>query len=262
MYVPEKHSLGAEAGGLRPTSMARLELARADGRLRSVNDFVPRIDRGSNRDHQRLVAMVIGHEMRLRNAARSEQRAVLAGDFGPDRTGASPGWIQAARAVRADAIQRAGLGEDLAIANRYLGEASSAAALVVSTGVPEPNGRSVFVRWASGSHSSGFYREWTVHLRRSRSSPRPSAWTGTAIQPGELNDHCARGPDVDRPPDRGLTTERLNPWNGPFHCAWTGRFCGRAAHALARRRWPSRARGNGEWEALREGRLAPGRASR
>ena len=59
VYVPAEYSLGGEAGGLRPSSMARLEMARADWLLRSVNDFLPRIDRSSNRDHQKLVAMLI-----------------------------------------------------------------------------------------------------------------------------------------------------------------------------------------------------------
>ena len=87
VYVPAEYSLGGEVGGLRPTSMARLEMARADWLLRSVNDFVPRIDRSSNRDHQKLVTMLIGHEMRLRSASRSEQRTLAAGDAEATRSG-------------------------------------------------------------------------------------------------------------------------------------------------------------------------------
>ena len=55
VHVPEEYTLGRDIGGLRPTSVARLEMARADWLLRSINDFVSRIDRGSNRDHQKLV---------------------------------------------------------------------------------------------------------------------------------------------------------------------------------------------------------------
>jgi hypothetical protein len=138
VYVPAEHSLGGEFGGLRSTSMARLEMVRADWLLQSVNDFVPRIDRGSNRDHQKLVAMLIGHEMRLRSAARSEQRTLLAGDAEAPGAGGSPSWIQAARAGREDAARRAALEQDLAIANRYLGEVASSETQP-SAGVPEPN---------------------------------------------------------------------------------------------------------------------------
>ena len=138
VYVPAERSLEGDAGGLRPTSMARLEMARADWLLRSVNEFVPRIDRSSNRDHQKLVAMLIGHEMRLRSAARSEQRTILASDPEPEGAGGSSSWIQVARAGREDAGRRAALEQDLAIANRYLGEVASSQTQP-SAGVPEPN---------------------------------------------------------------------------------------------------------------------------
>ncbi len=138
LYMPAEYTLGREIGELRPTSMARLEMARADWLLRSVNDFVPRIDRGSNRDHQKLVSMLIGHEMRLRSVSRSDRLTVAAGDASNNRTGATSSWVEAARARRAEAVGRGNLEQDLAIANRYLG-ASSTSEVQISPTVPEPN---------------------------------------------------------------------------------------------------------------------------
>jgi hypothetical protein len=138
VYVPADYTLGRETAGLRPTSMARLEMARADWLLRSVNDFVPRIDRGSDRDHQKLVSMLIGHEMRLRSVSRSDRLTVAGAGASSKELGAGSDWIEAARARRAEAVRRVNLEQDLAIANRYLG-ASSRGEVQNSPIVPEPN---------------------------------------------------------------------------------------------------------------------------
>jgi hypothetical protein len=137
VYVPDQHSLAGEVAGLRPASRQRQEMARADWLLRSISDFVVRIDRSSNRDHQKLVSMLIGHEMHLRSAVRSEQGTSRGGDTKSGPAGGDPGWIQAARASRVDAVRSAGLEEYLAIANRYLGE-SSPGKPQASPSVPEP----------------------------------------------------------------------------------------------------------------------------
>ena len=55
-------------GGLEPAAMARLEMARADWFARSIGDFITKIDRSSGRDHERLVSLLINHEMALRSA--------------------------------------------------------------------------------------------------------------------------------------------------------------------------------------------------
>ncbi len=185
VYVPEEHSLGGDVGGLRPTSMARLEMARADWLLRSVNEFVPRIDRGSNRDHQRLVAMLIGHEMRLRSAATSERRALLAGDAGPDRAGESPGPIQAARAVRGDAIRRAALErgprDRESLSGRGCGRRCASG---VNGGSGAQCAGAYSYAGAARFHSSGFCRESMVRQRESCSSRRPSPGSEPRVSRG------------------------------------------------------------------------------
>ncbi len=53
--------------------MARLEMARSDWLARCVGDLVAKIDRSSGRDHEKLVSLLINHEMALRSAHRSIQ---------------------------------------------------------------------------------------------------------------------------------------------------------------------------------------------
>ena len=137
-HLPDQFALTGDVAGLRRATLARLEMARADWLFRSVNEFIQRMDRSSNRDHQKLVTMLIAHEMRLRSALRSEQRALAAAPGDLAVPGDRPEWIEAARAGRVDALRRAGLEADLAIANRYLGEAATGAKST-SVGVPEPS---------------------------------------------------------------------------------------------------------------------------
>ncbi len=137
-HLPDQYALRGEVAGLRRITLARLEMARADWLLRGINEFIQRLDRSANRDHQKLETMLIAHEMRLRSAARSGQRTLLAGSADLAGAGDSPGWIDAARAGRAEALERAGLADDLATVNRYLGDAARTGN-ASSAGVPEPN---------------------------------------------------------------------------------------------------------------------------
>jgi hypothetical protein len=104
--------------------MAQLEMARAERFARSIGELVARIDRSSGRDHEKLVALLINHEMAL----RSSDRSVQAND--PRKTKASSGRfgqdsapVRSAKSARLETIRRAGLEADLASAQRYLGEA-------------------------------------------------------------------------------------------------------------------------------------------
>ena len=137
VHLPDQLTLESDIGGLRRTSISRLEMARADWLARGIDDFLPKIDRGSNRDHQKLVTMLIGHEMHLKSALRSEEAGAPSERAENERLANGLGWLQAARAARSDAVRRAGLAQDLAIANRYFG--NQAIKLTgPSVGVPEP----------------------------------------------------------------------------------------------------------------------------
>ena len=73
IFAPGAVTIDTDAGGLEPVTMAQLESARADGLARSFADLVARLDRSSGRDHEKLVSLLINHEMALRSAERSAQ---------------------------------------------------------------------------------------------------------------------------------------------------------------------------------------------
>jgi len=124
VYTPSQIVVKGGFGGLEPTAMARVEMARADWLARSIGDFVAKIDRSSGRDHEKLVSLMINHEMALRSAERSERRGdPAAAKTDNDGAGADSEKIRAARAARAETTRRAGLEADLASVQSYLGEA-------------------------------------------------------------------------------------------------------------------------------------------
>jgi hypothetical protein len=103
--------------------MSRLELMRADWLARFLGDLIPKIDRSSGRDHEKLVSSLISHEMALRAALRSVQR----NEPGGTKIESAPlehvvALIRSARAARDETMRSAGLLEDLASARTYLGE--------------------------------------------------------------------------------------------------------------------------------------------
>jgi hypothetical protein len=100
---------------------------------------VAKIDRSSGRDHEKLVSLLINHEMALR-AARRSIRAL-----DPARTKMENGridsdfeLIRSARTARNETIVRAGLEQDLAAAQSYLGEGPPTLARPL-LGLPEPS---------------------------------------------------------------------------------------------------------------------------
>jgi len=110
-------------GGLESAGMARLEIARADWLTRFVGDLITKIDRSSGRDHEKLVSLLINHEMALRGALRNVQRSE------PGATKVEGvqlehvlALIRSARAARDETMRSAGLVEDLVSAQTYLGE--------------------------------------------------------------------------------------------------------------------------------------------
>ena len=137
VYTPPQIMIKGDFGGLEPTAMARVEMARADWLARSIGDFVAKIDRSSGRDHEKLVSLLINHEMALHSAERSDRRGDPAATK-TDNDGAEPDSekIRAARAARVETTRRAGLEADLASAQNYLGE-SPADLTGPLVGVPE-----------------------------------------------------------------------------------------------------------------------------
>jgi hypothetical protein len=125
-------------GGLEPSGMARLDVARADWIARCIGDLIAKIDRSSGRDHEKLVSLLINHEMALRGALRNSQWSEPAGiKLEPGQAEHYFELVRLARAAREETIQKAGLAEDLASARVYLGETPANLAGTLG-GVPEP----------------------------------------------------------------------------------------------------------------------------
>jgi hypothetical protein len=98
---------------------------RADRLARAIREFVPEVDRGVDQDRERLVALLIDHELALRTARREAglfDATTRRGPNAPDLAGS----LEAARTGVAEAVTAAGLGDDLASAREYLGLAKEA----------------------------------------------------------------------------------------------------------------------------------------
>jgi hypothetical protein len=137
VYTPPQIGIQGDFGGLEPTTMARVEMVRAEWIASSISDLVAKFDRSSGRDHERLVLLLLSQEMALRSAARSDQRGDLQAKPRTLRAGPSPEKIRAARTASVETARRAGLEADLASVQDYLGESRTdlAGPLVP---VPEP----------------------------------------------------------------------------------------------------------------------------
>jgi hypothetical protein len=97
-------------------------MARADWLSRSIDDLLPKMDRGSNRDHQKLVTMLIGHEIHLKSVERIEAAELRLATSANDRRASSAAWLQGARSARTAAVSKAGFAQDLAISSGYFGD--------------------------------------------------------------------------------------------------------------------------------------------
>ena len=125
--------------GLELAGLARLEMARADWLAHCTGDLVAKLDRSSGRDHEKLVSLLINHEMALRGAERNVRWT----RHGPNkdeiaRVEHDLDLIRVARTTRDDTMRRAGLEEDLSSARIYLGELPASLVRPMG-GIPEPS---------------------------------------------------------------------------------------------------------------------------
>ncbi len=122
VYAPAEVAIDLGAESLERVSLARYDLARADALARSTREFLPRLDRSSARDHEKLVSMLINQEMILREADRSVTLGPL---FEPSpegpRTIRESESVKLARGEWAETTRGLGLSADLAAARSYLG---------------------------------------------------------------------------------------------------------------------------------------------
>ncbi|MGP0062350.1 MAG: hypothetical protein ACLQGP_01945 [Isosphaeraceae bacterium] len=135
VFTPPGVTIGGIPAGFEPASMVRLDLARADGVAQSIQSLFEQLDRSSGRDHERLVSLLINHELALRSAEREARWSEL----GPTRTpdDSARERIAKARSAVDDAVTAAGLLDDRSSARGYLGESTSHSSRPPA-GIPEP----------------------------------------------------------------------------------------------------------------------------
>jgi hypothetical protein len=106
--------------GFEPATMARLDRARADWLGQSIRDALAKLDVSSGRDHERLVGLLINHDLVLRAADRAARwkPSLAQGSAGEQDLLES---IPTARAEVARSVRAAGLTDDLALVQGYLG---------------------------------------------------------------------------------------------------------------------------------------------
>jgi hypothetical protein len=132
--------ISGDFGPFEPAAMARLEMARADWLARTIRERVTGLDRSAGRDHQRLISMLVDHELALRSAERSARSNDPALRWpGTDRAPQDTERIRSGRLALVELIQSARLSADLEAARTYLGESTnSGRRSSPPLGIPEP----------------------------------------------------------------------------------------------------------------------------
>ncbi len=137
IHAPPGTIIDGDPGGLEPAAPSRFELARADRLGRVIGDLVSRIDRSSGRDHEKLVSLLINEELAFRDADRSIRWSKPSGSTTPrDGVDRELALIESARSNRLETLRRAGLEDDVAAAQAYLGQSPKGRERPV-IGVPE-----------------------------------------------------------------------------------------------------------------------------
>ncbi len=122
IHAPRSLAAAPVAGSLEAVSAARYDLARADAQALATRDFLPRIDRSSSRDHERLTSYLVNHELILRDADRSALRdRLVAGSARAQSALKDAEMVALARVEWAELTRGLGLEADLAAARTYLG---------------------------------------------------------------------------------------------------------------------------------------------
>ena len=172
--------------------------------------------------------------MRLRSVSRSDRLTVAAGDASNNRTGAGSGWIEAARARRAEAVRRANLEQDLAIANRYLGVGSTSEEQNSPT-VPEPNAPERIRTLGRPISLMGVLPGVDVPPAKLSLAAESGLWAANANRPASRMIIALVVAHGGRAVDDGLCAGSANGYAGAVPGAGSGLLTGRSA-----RSWRSR----------------------
>lgn len=138
VHLPLGARIRPAPSGLETVGPERLDLERAGWVGRRITELLAELDRGSGRDRQRLTSLLIEHELALRSAERALRALARSADRGRrDQATRELEMVQGSRSSMNEAVQSAGLSEQIEAARIYLG-LSQRVETAEGPGIPEP----------------------------------------------------------------------------------------------------------------------------
>jgi hypothetical protein len=123
VHAPEGLVLRGTLDDLEPLPPDRLHMERADRIARQIQEFLAQMDRRSGRDRERVISLVIAHELALRGADRSLRAlARRGGRARKDRAERDLELVQTARKALLESLRASALEDEIEAALAYLGQ--------------------------------------------------------------------------------------------------------------------------------------------
>jgi hypothetical protein len=133
LRLPEDVEIRPSIGGLDLTAADRVELERADRIARQIAEFVGQISRSSGSDRQRIVPLLIAHELALRSAERSLRWNARSGESSrKERAERDLELIRSTRKALTEMLRASGMDDEIARAQLALGEPSRPTAMTAA----------------------------------------------------------------------------------------------------------------------------------
>jgi hypothetical protein len=122
LRLPDEIAIRPSLGGLELSVPDRMELERADRIARQIGEILGRLGRGPVLDRDRIVPLLIAHEMTLRSAERSLRRNARRGEATRrERAERDLQVIQSTRKSLIETLRVSGLDEEIARAQATVG---------------------------------------------------------------------------------------------------------------------------------------------
>ncbi|MBV8488461.1 MAG: hypothetical protein JO161_09295, partial [Planctomycetaceae bacterium] len=138
LHLPPNMIARSAFAGLELTTPDRAMLERADLIAQQLTDFAARIDRSSGRDRQRALALLISHELALRDVERSLRWNDRRGDRAcKEQAGRDLEIIATSRKTLQENLRAAALDDEIEAADAYFG-APPKASLAIPVPMPDP----------------------------------------------------------------------------------------------------------------------------
>lgn len=140
LRLPDEVEIRTSLGGLELTGPDRVELERADRLARQVLEIVGQMGRNSMPDRDRIVPLLVAHELALREADRSSRWNARNGEgVRRERAERDLELIQASRNALAESLRESGFESEYAVAEAVLKDPTTASS-TTRTLLSEPAG--------------------------------------------------------------------------------------------------------------------------